>query len=92
LHDAILFEAQGVPTAVVTTTEFVDAAKRQARNLGMPQFEAVAVAHPIQPLDAPEVRVRADLAFPMIIRQLLRGGGLTESAPASGEAEAGDSP
>ena len=49
-----------------------NAANAQVRNLGMPGFEVVAVAHPIQPLDSPDVRTRADLAFPEIINQLVQ--------------------
>ncbi len=66
------FEGQGIPTANVTTTEFIEAAHAQCTVLGMPQYEPILVEHPIQPKTADEVRTLADQVIDQIISKLLR--------------------
>lgn len=69
----VYFEEQGIPTANVTTTEFINAAKAQCTALGMPQYEPILVAHPIQPKTKDEVRVLADEVIDLIVGRLLNG-------------------
>ena len=71
MHDSLFFESKGIPTAAVATAEFVDAARVQARELGVPQYAIVAVRHPIQPLLRDEVRGRADEAMVEILSRLM---------------------
>ncbi|MBI3302060.1 MAG: hypothetical protein HYZ72_08300, partial [Deltaproteobacteria bacterium] len=52
----VYFEEQGIPTANVTTTEFIGAAHAQCAALGMAQYEPILVQHPIQPKTQDEVR------------------------------------
>jgi hypothetical protein len=68
----VYFEEQGVPTANVTTTEFIGAAHAQCSALGMPQYEPILVQHPIQPKTQDEVRALADQVIDQIIAKLLR--------------------
>jgi hypothetical protein len=47
LHDAITAERHGVPAIGVMTTRFVSAADMMCRVLGLPDYEFVAIGHPI---------------------------------------------
>jgi len=71
VHDSVFFEQRGIPTAAVATTEFLEAARVQARDLGVPAYEVVTVRHPIQPLLRDEVRDRADEAMREILIRLM---------------------
>ena len=75
VHDAVRLESRGVPTAVVGTEPFVDEALEQARVLGMPDYRAVLVAHPVQLLSDEEVRALADGAFDAIVARLTQNDG-----------------
>ena len=66
------FEEQGIPTANVTTTEFIGAARAQCSALGMAQYEPILVQHPIQPKTQEEVRALADQVIAQIISKLLK--------------------
>ena len=68
----VYFEEQGIPTANVTTTEFIGAAHAQCTALGMPDYEPILVQHPIQPKTQDEVRSLADQVIDQIIAKLLR--------------------
>jgi hypothetical protein len=68
----VYFEEKGVPTANVTTTEFIGAAHAQCTALGMPQYEPILVQHPIQPKTQDEVRALADQVIDQIIAKLLK--------------------
>jgi len=70
VHDGVTFEKNGIPSAVITTTEFVNAAKIQAEALGMPQFSVITVSHPIQNLTSEEVKARADGIVERIVAKL----------------------
>jgi len=70
VHDGAFFEDQGIPTATIISTEFVNAARAQARALGANDYRTIVVAHPIQPLTRDEVRVLADKAFDEVLAQL----------------------
>jgi hypothetical protein len=70
VHDGVFFEDQGIPTATIISTEFVNAARAQARALGAEDYRTIAVAHPIQPLTRDEVRVLADKAFDEVLARL----------------------
>ena len=50
-----ILKSRGIPTANISTTEFVAAAKVQCTNLGVPSYEVVTVPHPIVPLTKEEV-------------------------------------
>lgn len=72
MHDSVFFEDQGIPTATIISTEFKRAARAQADALGASAFQAITVAHPIQPLTRDEVRTLADGAFDEIVARLTR--------------------
>lgn len=56
----------------MTTTEFIGAAHAQCTALGLPDYEPILVAHPIQPKTQDEVRALADQVIDKIIAKLLR--------------------
>jgi hypothetical protein len=70
VHDGVFFEDQGIPTATVVSSEFVNAARAQAQALGAPDYKPVVVSHPIQPLTRDEVQKLADHAFEEVVRRL----------------------
>ena len=67
MHDFVALEGQGLVTAFVASTEFVDAAAVQARALGYAGVPAVFVPHPIQDRTDAEMAALADAAFEEII-------------------------
>lgn len=71
MHDGIEFERRGIPAAVIVTDEFVHPAKTMARLLGMPDYPAAVVPHPIATLTERELRARAELALPQVLAILL---------------------
>ena len=60
-----------MPTATVISTEFVTAARAQARALGADDYQTITVPHPIQPLTKDEVRALADKAYDGIVARLI---------------------
>jgi hypothetical protein len=55
----------------VSTTEFVEAARLQCTNLGIPSYEVITVPHPIVPLPKEEIRARADAVIGAIVNHLV---------------------
>ena len=54
----------------MSTTEFVEAARLQCTNLGIPSYQVVTVPHPIVPLPKEEIRARADAVIDTIVSRL----------------------
>jgi hypothetical protein len=71
VHDGIAFEEHDIPTAVLATEVFLNAARAQAQALGMPGFSVIGVPHPVQNLTPEEVRQRADNVLEEVVRQLV---------------------
>jgi hypothetical protein len=71
MHDAVMLEARGRPTAVIVTSEFTLEAATQRAALGMAQLEPVVIAHPLSSLSDPEIAQRVEQALPQIERILL---------------------
>jgi len=74
VHDLTHYELRGLPTVMVASTGFVQAACSQADALGMPEVAAgaVYVPHPIQDATDEEMREKARDAFEAILRALTR--------------------
>ena len=70
MHDSIALEAEGIPTAAVATTAFIDAAAAQAEQLGMPDYRIVTVPHPVQNATPEEMCARADTALAEVVARL----------------------
>ena len=58
-HDAVAVEAQGRPTVVVCTTEFLTTGHLAARTAGVQDYPFVVIDHPFGSIGADQVRARA---------------------------------
>ena len=75
MHDIVDLETRGVPAVFVATTEFTDAAERQAEALGF-EPAAVYVSHPVQDRTDAEMVEMAERAFARVVASLeIDGGG-----------------
>lgn len=72
MHDIVDLESRGLPSVMIASSEFVDAASVQADALGADPAR-VFVAHPIQDRTDDEIRVLADGAIDEIVRNLTAG-------------------
>jgi alkanesulfonate monooxygenase SsuD/methylene tetrahydromethanopterin reductase-like flavin-dependent oxidoreductase (luciferase family) len=70
VHDIVNLESSGLPSVMIASSEFVDAATAQAAALGADPAR-VFVAHPIQDRTDEEMRALADDALDEILRRLL---------------------
>ena len=77
MHDLVDYEVRGIPSVMVASAEFSEAAVYQAAALGMPDLstQAVFIAHPIQGTTDDDVRSKARGAFDAVVRAL------TDSTP-----------
>ena len=73
MHDTVMLESRGRPTAVIVTTEFVLEAETQRDALGMTGLDAVVIAHPLSSLTNEEIGHRIEQALPQIERVWLGG-------------------
>lgn len=73
MHDSVMLEAKGRPTAMIATSEFVLEAKTQRDALGMTGLEPVIIAHPLSSLTDEEIAGRIEQALPQIERIWLSG-------------------
>ena len=73
MHDSVMLEAAGRPTAAIVTSEFVLEAETQRDALGMAGLEAVVINHPLSSLTDEEIVQRIEQALPQIERVWLSG-------------------
>jgi hypothetical protein len=73
MHDTVMLEAKGRPTAVIVTSEFVLEAETQRDALGMAGVHAVVITHPLSSLTDDEIGRRIEHALPQIERVWLSG-------------------
>jgi hypothetical protein len=69
VHDIVDLESRGLPSVMIASSEFVDAASVQAAALGADPAR-VFVAHPIQDRTDEELIALADGALEEILRNL----------------------
>ena len=68
MHDTVMLEARGRPTAAIVTAEFLLEAETQRDALGMAGLHAVVIAHPLSSLTGLEIGQRIEQALPQIER------------------------
>lgn len=73
MHDSVMLEAKGRPTAMIATSEFVLEARTQRDALGMTGLEPVIIAHPLSSLTDEEIARRIEQALPQIEQVWLTG-------------------
>jgi len=71
MHDSVILESLGLPTAVIVTSEFVLEAETQRDALGMTGLEPVVITHPLSSLIDHEIAARIEQALPKIEGALL---------------------
>ena len=71
MHDIADLELRGVPSVFVASSEFVGAAASQSEAIGFPDIARVFVGHPIQDRSDEEMITIANLAFPLILAEIL---------------------
>jgi hypothetical protein len=71
MHDTVMLESRGRPTAVIVTSEFVLEAETQRDALGMTGLHAVVIAHPLSSLTDTEIGQRIEQALPQVERAWL---------------------
>ena len=72
MHDLAEYEARGIPSVMVASTEFIGAAEHQAAALGMPDIaaRAVYIGYPIQDATDDEMREKARDAIDAIVNAI----------------------
>lgn len=70
MHDAIELEQRGIPTVAIHTTVFMNSADAHAKAYGRPDFESLAVRHPISGRPTAEVEEKTDAIVTEIVRVL----------------------
>ena len=70
MHDTVWFEIQGVPSVMMASSEFVEAAEAQAVSLGMPAMQRAFVQHPIQDANPAQMCEKADAIVDDVIAAL----------------------
>jgi len=75
MHDAVMLESAGRPTAVIVTTEFVLEAETQRNALGMTALDPVVIEHPLSSLTDEEIAQRVAEAIGQIERVWVAGEG-----------------
>ncbi len=73
MHDSVMLEAAGRPTAIIITTEFVLEAQTQRDALGMAGLDSVVISHPLSSLTDEEIGRRIEEALPQIENVWLAG-------------------
>jgi hypothetical protein len=68
MHDSVMLESAGRPTAVIVTSEFVLEAETQRDALGMTGLEPVVITHPLSSLTDEEIARRVEQVLPKIER------------------------
>ena len=69
MHDLVDYEARGIPSVMIASSEFVHAAKPQAAALGMPEMAegSIFVPHPVQGSTDEEMHEKARAAYHSIV-------------------------
>ena len=73
MHDTVMLESRGLPTAVIVTSEFLLEAETQRDALGMTGLAAAVITHPLSSLTDEEIGRRIEQALPQIERVWLTG-------------------
>ena len=73
MHDGITLEQQGLPTATIITSVFVNTAQAYTRLMGVPEFPYLVCPHPITNVGAAGLDERVRALAPQVARLLLDG-------------------
>jgi hypothetical protein len=79
--DQLNLEKMGIPTVTVSTTEFAPLAKDTALGQGAADLSFVVVPHPMGMIPLAEIRKKAEMAFPEILRAATHSKAETKFPP-----------
>ena len=68
----MIFEARGIPTVVIGTDEFIELARLESRNRGVPELPVVTVPHPLGGIEVAEVLKKVEDAVGPVVAALSR--------------------
>lgn len=68
MHDAVELEKRGIPAVAIATTVFMNSAVAHAKAYGRPDYESVAIEHPISGRPKDEVEAKTDAIVDEIVR------------------------
>ena len=71
--DGIVFEKNGIPAASIITDVFEATGRAMAQAWGLPNYQFLAMPHPIANLTEEELDQRARAMVPQIVHLLLEG-------------------
>jgi hypothetical protein len=71
--DGIIFEKNGIPAASIITDVFQATGRAMAQAWGLPNYQFLAMPHPIANLTEEELDQRARDMVPQIVHLLLEG-------------------
>jgi hypothetical protein len=70
VHDTIVLEQRGIPSAVIIAQAFTQAAAFQFRAKGMPGHPSVVLPHPISNLSTADMRTLTQRYVDHVVRHL----------------------
>lgn len=71
VHDAIMLEQRGIPTAAVCTADFIAGGRMQAASLRMPAYAIVSVPQNYITSTPDEVRALAEASLEEVLKRLM---------------------
>jgi hypothetical protein len=74
VHDGIHVENAGIPSATICTDRFIPTAQGMAKMWGAPDYPTIFTSHPIENMDRPALKARAEELAPMVVRVLTGEG------------------
>jgi len=67
-------ENAGIPSATICTDRFIPTAQGMAKMWGAPDYPTIFTSHPIENMDRPALKARAEELAPMVVRVLTGEG------------------
>ena len=74
MHDGIHVENAGITSATICTDRFIPTAQGMAKMWGAPDYPTIFTPHPIENMDRPGLRARAEELAPAVVRVLTGEG------------------
>jgi hypothetical protein len=66
--DQLNLEKKGIPTVMIATTAFEELVKSTLKDQGVSEMALVVVEHPVAGHNLKDIRKKAELAFPDILK------------------------
>jgi hypothetical protein len=73
VHDGIILDQAGIPTATIISDEFIITGQAIAVAAGVPDYPYLVMPHPLSSLTDAELRQRAHRLAPIVVQVLTTG-------------------